>query len=175
MVLPTSLEYGKGLVDMVHKLEGAHGSYGFSTCYYGHDEQSIAHFLSVYDKGPRLDWRAVDPRYGFIIGKYGMLNGGGPWQSGQSISVPYTIHYINHPKPWVSKEKWQDLDIWWAIAMEFRDLNPGFSWEGVNLNMGRMENVKRCYYCETFFPNKGVVNKPHRFTDCPSLSGGLRK
>lgn len=146
MVLPTSMKYYEGLKKMINGKK----PYGFPNCFYGYDEQSISHYLSCYKKGPKLDWYAIDPRYGFTIGKYHMLKKG---------EVPYAIHYVNIPKPWLMKDSWPDLDIWWSLA---RRMN--ISWDKVTiLEKINEKNAEECYVCKKF--RKTPYN--HQYSDCP--------
>lgn len=153
MVLPTSLKYHSGLMDMVNKFS----PYGFPKCFYGHDEQSISHYMSCHKEGPKLNWSVIDPRYGFIIGKYQML---------KKDQVPYGMHYINHPKPWVSNEEWSDLDIWWTLAQELSE-NHTIDWKNVDILVEKLseDRSKICYFCKTFI--KGGFD--HHFIKCESL------
>lgn len=158
MVLPTSEEYYKGLIDMILECSNESG-YGFSTCYYGYDEQSISHFLSCYAKGPKLNWSAMDPKYGFNVGKYNMLLRG---------EAPLTLHYLSHPKPWVSKENWPDLDVWWALARDLKAVENGLCWDRLNIDnvvLGR-KDAKTCYYCKMFYPR---LSYKHSFMSCVGL------
>jgi lipopolysaccharide biosynthesis glycosyltransferase len=147
VLLPTSKEYLNGLIKMITKIQ----PYGFSKCYYGHDEQSIAHYMSCYKYGPKLDWTAIDPVYGFNIGKYNMLKEG---------QAPKVIHYINKPKPWVAEDNWPDLDIWWSIA---RTMKVDWSYLKINNKFLKGKNSSVCYICKKFRPD---VDPNHTFLTC---------
>jgi len=147
ILLPTSMEYYKGLIKMLQKSQ----PYGFPKCYYGHDEQSISHYLSCYKNGPKLNWSAIDPVYGFNIGKYKMIKKG---------EVPKIIHYINKPKPWLMKDSWSDLDVWWSIC---RDM--GFiPWNKIKIDQEKIQekNNTKCFVCKQF--RKSSHN--HNYQQC---------
>jgi lipopolysaccharide biosynthesis glycosyltransferase len=148
-LLPTSMDYYAGLIKMITESQ----PYGFKKCFYGHDEQSISHYLSCYENGPKLPWSAIDPRYGFNIGKYQMLRKG---------EYPYTIHYINHPKPWCMKDVWPDLDIWWSLAKSMK-----VDWSKVKIDHSKLTepSSRTCYICKTFNKNK---SHNHPFSECPN-------
>jgi hypothetical protein len=150
ILLPTSKEYLDGLIQMINKIQ----PYGFTECYYGNDEQSISHYLSCYIHGPKLNWTAVDPTYGFNIGKYNMLKKG---------QIPKVIHYINKPKPWVTVDVWPDLDIWWSIA---RDMKINWTSLKINHKFLKEENASICYVCNTFLRK---LNPNHEFLTCVNL------
>lgn len=149
IVLPTSLKHYNGLVGMLKETE----IFGFKNCFYGHDEQAISHYFSCYKKGPRFSWTAIDPKYGFNIGKYHMLKKG---------EVPYIIHYINHPKPWVMKDTWSDLDVWWSICREMNFI----PWDKLKIDQEKIKekNATECYVCGQF---RKSVFKQHAYLDCP--------
>ena len=147
ILLSTSKEYLDGLIKMITAAQ----PYGFPKCYYGHDEQSISHYLSCYKEGPQLEWTAMDPMYGFNIGKYVML------QKGQA---PRVIHYINNPKPWVMEDSWHDLDIWWSIA---RDMKVEWTHLKIHHKFLKDKNSSVCYICKKFRPD---VDPNHEFLTC---------
>ncbi len=132
IVLPTSNIYLEGLIEMISKLQ----PYGFPECFYGHDEQSISHYLSCYENGPQLDWTAINPVYGFNVGKYDMLEKG---------QIPRVIHYINKPKPWVTEDSWPDLDIWWSFARDMK-----IDWTNLNINHKFIINKNSPYQASSY-------------------------
>jgi lipopolysaccharide biosynthesis glycosyltransferase len=147
ILLPTSNEYLKGLIKMITEEQ----PYGFPKCYYGHDEQSISHYMSCYKHGPQLDWTVIDPMYGFNIGKYDMLKKG---------QVPRVIHYINNPKPWVAEDFWPDLDIWWSLA---KDMKVDWTNLKIHHKFLKDKNSLVCYICKKF--RLGVAPN-HEFLTC---------
>jgi hypothetical protein len=147
ILLPTSKEYLEGLIKMIKDSQ----PYGFPKCFYGQDEQAISHYMSCYKKGPQLNWTAMDPMYGFNIGKYDML------QKGQA---PLVIHYINKPKPWVTKDSWSDLDIWWSIA---RDMKVDWTHLKIHHKFLKDKNSSICYICKKF---RTDVDHNHEFLTC---------
>ena len=148
IVLPTSKKYLDGLINMITTNQ----PYGFENCYYGHDEQSISHYMSCYKEGPQLNWTAIDPMYGFNIGKYDMLKKG---------QAPKVIHYINKPKPWVIENIWPDLDIWWSLA---RSMQVNWSLLNIHHKFLTDKNSSVCYICKKFRPE---VDPNHEFLACP--------
>lgn len=139
IVLTPSIQDHVNICEMIHTRQ----PYGHRGCFYGHDEQAISEYMSLYKKGPKANWTALSPQYGFNIGKYHMLKPG---------EQPYIIHYINHPKPWIMEDDYLDLDVWWFYA------------ELAGLKRLKPEK-NECYMCKYFPSDKHASTSNHSYTD----------
>jgi len=111
------------------------------------DEQSIAYFMSVYNKGPRLSWDNLPQCLQFIS-----------WHRNECCdnrSITYkkrrtrvctkikVIHFFGEILPWevnYNKTKFDDLDIWLALCIDFLKNNKTTIKE---LNLTYPESIKR--------------------------------
>lgn len=97
----------KEFIGMMRGLE----PFGFN-CMSFFDDQSIAYYYSIWDKGPKVDWRHLGIEYAYLLWKY---NEGEDPKNIDTSNIKI-IDYFGKDKPWELKPNtWPDLKYWWDI------------------------------------------------------------
>lgn len=109
-LLPTGKKYYTDFKNMLNDLQ----PFGFTNCFSGHDEQSIAYFMSVYDKGPKYDWFNLNKKYSCS------------WAIKCDLNTGYILNYIGETKPWLDdlRDKWPDTKKWYELNDEMKKKYP---------------------------------------------------
>ena len=70
----------------------------------GFDEQSISYYYSVYNKGPKTDWRRIEKEYSYV------------WKYGKPTKKIKIMDFFGEKKPWeLNPSKYPDLKLWHSV------------------------------------------------------------
>lgn len=129
----------------------------------GHDEQSLAYYLSVYPKGPQLDWRNLGIPYQYIL-----------WMRRRElkhIKKIYVIDYMGDDKPWNQpRREWEDLELWYVIAKEMILVYPNIKVKKLNFTYPKDLELTNDYDNKYMY----FLSKPAREVVSKSYVGRVR-
>ena len=149
LLSPNKENYNK-LKFMLKKLQPI----GFNS-YSGQDEQTIAYFYSLYNYGPKTDWKNITSDYNFI-----------PWRTKDYKKI-HVIHYFGDYLPWeISRTKYADLDIWYSIADEMFKKNEKLDIDKLNFKYKNQitTNPKKIVKINKFNLYDLFSKKPYRYS-----------
>ena len=110
MLLEPNKEHFKKLIYMLKNME----PFGMA-CFSMFDEQAIAYYYSVYNKGPRVNWSHIDNKYAYLLWKHDQThNKEVSTNSSTNMADVKIIDYFGKYKPWETPpDLWPDLKYWW--------------------------------------------------------------
>ena len=128
MLLKPSKKMYSGFIKMMTDLKEP---FGFN-CYSSADEQCIAYYMSVYDKGPKLKWKNMTNSYAAMLWHYLTKT------SMRDIDIKI-IDFMGELKPWLQpRNAFKDLEFWYSMASDMFKKNK-------NLIIPPMKYIKDIY------------------------------
>lgn len=112
MLLEPCTDCFRSFIEMMENMQ----PFGFN-CMSGFDEQSIAYYYSVYNKGKCVGWHHIGIEYAYLLWKYeegkeqNELDLDNENNKRGKIKI---IDYFGKDKPWeLARDAWPDLKYWW--------------------------------------------------------------
>lgn len=148
--------------DNYNKMLDSREYIGFTKCYSGHDETTIAYYLSNIAK---KEFTFIDQSYNFI-----------PWKTNwlSRKMTPKIYHYFNI-KPWLlTRSDWPDLEPWWILAKLHVNNNKNIDWsEEFDETELNKDPLQECSYCKNMKLkdfDKHVLISSDGDINCPKIN-----